>query len=132
MSPAALEATEDSPLQPDVAVLLDVDAEYRRKAAAGKLRRIAPHRFNPTGEAWLPVMNTRRLDWLFLVLFANTAQAHKLNATLEWVIIFFEQDGQGEDQCTVVTEQHGSLAGKRVIRSRMPECRAYYAAQSGF
>lgn len=49
--------------RPDVATLLDVDAEYRRRADAGELRQIAPYRFNPSGEAWLPIMNTRRNDW---------------------------------------------------------------------
>ena len=34
---------------PAVAELLDVDREYRERATAGTLRRIAPQRFNPTG-----------------------------------------------------------------------------------
>ena len=46
---------EDVP-RPSVELLLKVDADYRRRAEAGELRRIAPKRFNPTGEAWLPVM----------------------------------------------------------------------------
>ena len=46
--------------EPDVAELLDVDREYRESAAAGRLRTIAPRRFNPTHEAWLPVLHTRR------------------------------------------------------------------------
>jgi DNA polymerase/3'-5' exonuclease PolX len=32
-----------------VAALTDVDREYRAKAAADKLRKIAPKRFNPKG-----------------------------------------------------------------------------------
>ena len=32
--------------EPSVATLLDVDAEYRRRAEGGRLPRIAPHRFN--------------------------------------------------------------------------------------
>lgn len=36
---------------PAVATLLDVDREYREKAAAGRLRTIAPKRFNPRSEA---------------------------------------------------------------------------------
>ena len=35
---------------PSVGELLDVDREYRERAAAGTLRRIAPRRFNPEGE----------------------------------------------------------------------------------
>ena len=38
---------------PDVAMLLDVDREYRDKAERGSLQKIAPKRFNPSGEAWL-------------------------------------------------------------------------------
>jgi hypothetical protein len=41
---------------PPVEELLDVDREYREKAAAGTLRTIAPRRFNPRREAWLPVL----------------------------------------------------------------------------
>jgi DNA-binding MarR family transcriptional regulator len=36
---------------PPVAELLDVDAEYRHLAAQDRLPRIAPRRFNPTGQA---------------------------------------------------------------------------------
>ncbi len=46
--------------EPPVGELLDVDREYRDKAAAGALPTIAPRRFNPTGEAWLPVWHTQR------------------------------------------------------------------------
>lgn len=114
------------PPQPDVATLLDVDAEYRRKAEAGQLRRIAPRRFNPSGEAWLPILNTERNGWSFTALFSNTARAHDLEATDDWVVIYFEREGGSEDQCTVVTQRQGDLAGKRVIRGREAECRAYY------
>jgi putative hydrolase len=54
--------------EPPVSVLLEVDEEYRRKAAAGRLARIAPHRFNPSGEAWLPVLHTERGGWHFTAL----------------------------------------------------------------
>jgi hypothetical protein len=107
--------------RPSVAVLLDVDEEYRRRSAAGELRRIAPRRFNPAGEAWLPVLHTERAGWSFTALFSNTARAHRLQRTHEWVVIFAERDGQ-EDRCTVVTERSGALAGRRVVRGREPEC----------
>jgi hypothetical protein len=35
--------------EPDVALLLDVDREYRDKAASDTLHKIAPRRFNPAG-----------------------------------------------------------------------------------
>jgi DNA polymerase/3'-5' exonuclease PolX len=105
---------------PAVDTLLDVDREYRRRAAAGELRRIAPRRFNPKGEAWLPVLHTSREPWQFTALFSNTARAHELGTTHDWVVIYFENEGR-EGQCTVVTERSGPLAGERVVRGREQE-----------
>ncbi len=107
--------------QPSVAQLLEVDAEYRRKAAAGKLKMITPKRFNPRNESWLPVLHTEHGDWEFTALFSNTARAHELGKTHDWVVIFFENKGH-EGQCTVVTETSGHNAGKRIVRGREPEC----------
>lgn len=115
----------DAP-EPSVAQVLEVDAEYRRKAAAGKLKMITPKRFNPRNEAWLPVLHTAHGDWEFTALFSNTARAHELGKTHDWVVIFFENKGH-EGQCTVVTETSGVMMGKRVIRGREQECRAFYA-----
>jgi DNA polymerase (family 10) len=116
---------EGSEKEPDVATLLDVDKEYRRKAEAGQLRKIAPKRFNPDNEAWLPILHTERGPWNFTVLYSNTARAHELNKVHDWVVIYFDRDGE-ESQCTVVTETHGPLEGKRVVRGREGECREYY------
>jgi DNA polymerase (family X) len=41
------------------------------------------------------------------------------------VVIYYERDGR-ERQNTVVTQNSGPLAGKRVVRGREPECRRYY------
>jgi hypothetical protein len=112
---------------PPIAALLDVDAEYRRRAAAGELRTIAPRRFNPEHRAWLPVLHTEREGRSFTALFSNTARAHQLGATRDWVILYHERNGD-EDQCTVVTERTGPLAGRRVVRGREAECAAWYAA----
>jgi DNA polymerase (family 10) len=111
---------------PDVGVLLDVDRAYREQAAAGTLRRIAPKRFNPGGEAWLPVFHTRRGDWYFTALFSNTEKAHALGRTHDWVVLYFHEDEGAERQCTVVTEHRGPLAGCRVVRGREQACVAYY------
>jgi DNA polymerase (family 10) len=111
------------PPRPPVATLLAVDAEYRERAAAGTLRTIAPRRFNPEGRAWLPVLHTERDGWSFTALFSNTARAHELGTTRDWVILYTERDGD-EDQCTVVTERQGPLAGRRVVRGREAECLA--------
>lgn len=110
--------------EPDVAILLDVDREYRDKAAAGSLRTIAPKRFNPEGKAWLPILHTRRGAWELTALFSNTARAHELRKVHDWVVIYFHTDSQPEGQRTVVTETRGSLAGRRVVRGREAECRA--------
>ena len=111
---------------PPVSLILDADALYRTRAAAGDLPRIAPKRFNPTGEAWLPIMHARRGDWHLTVLFSNTALAHTLDRTHDWVVIFFHRDDEPEDRCTVVTERQGPLSGKRVIRGRETECADHY------
>lgn len=106
---------------PSVELLLDVDAEYRDKASRNKLPRLAPKRFNPTNEAWLPVLHTERKPWHFTVLFSNTALAHELNRTDDWVVIYFYDDDHREGQCTVVTEVRGQHRGQRVVRGREPE-----------
>lgn len=116
---------------PSVEIILDVDREYRELARRDRLPRIAPKRFNPTGEAWLPILHTNRGDWHFTVLCSNTARAHQLNRTRDWVIVYFYDDHHDEGQYTVVTETRGSLTNKRVVRGRETECRAYYAQGAG-
>ena len=108
-------------LQASVEELLDVDREYREAAQAGKLPTIAPRRFNPEKKAWLPILHTQRGDRHYTALFSNTARAHRLGATHDWVILY--QDGEsGAQQCTVVTSHHGPLEGQRVVRGREAEC----------
>lgn len=113
---------------PGVDLLLDVDREYRDGAAAGRLPTIAPRRFNPEGKAWLPVLHARRGDWHFTALFSNTARAHELGRVHDWVVIYAEDHDHHEHQYTVVTPAGGPLAGRRVVRGREAECRAWYAA----
>lgn len=112
---------------PSVEILLDVDGEYRERAAAGKLPTIAPKRFNPSGEAWLPILHTERQGWHFTVLFSNTARAHELGRTQDWVVVYFYDDHHQEGQHTIVTETRGPLAGRRVVRGREAECRELYS-----
>lgn len=111
--------------RPSVKLLLEVDVKYRQKAEAGELRQIAPKRFNPDNEAWLPVMHVERKGWSLTALFSNTARAHELNKTHEWVVIYYEHDDT-EGQRTVVTETSGPLKDKRVVRGREEESRRYY------
>jgi hypothetical protein len=108
--------------RPSVALILEVDAEYRRKAAAGALRLIAPRRFNPSGEAWLPILHAERGPWRFTAAFSNTARAHDLHREHDWVVIYHQLDSTPEGQSTVVTETSGPLAGRRVVRGREREC----------
>ena len=115
--------------EPAAATILDVDREYREKGAAGKLRMIAPRRFNPGNAAWLPVLHARRGPWHFTALYSNTALAHKLDRTRDWVVIYFYDGDHVERQRTVVTEPRGELRGRRVVRGREDECRSHYAAQ---
>lgn len=114
--------------QPPVEVLLDLDREYREQAEQDRLPRIAPRRFNPTGEAWLPVLHAARGEEHYSALFSNTARAHELGTTRDWVVIY-RDDRNGGGQWTVVTAGRGSLEGKRVVRGRERECEAYYAGK---
>lgn len=115
-----------TPPKPPANLLLEVDRLYRERAAEGQLRTIAPRRFNPEGKRWLPIMNWQQGDWSFTAMYSNTALAHDLGKTHDWVVIFFEQDGY-ESQCTVVTENRGQIQGKRVVRGREWECAIAYA-----
>jgi hypothetical protein len=111
---------------PGVKTLLEVDSEYRLKAKRDRLPVIAPRRFNPEGKAWLPVLHTDRDDWHFTVMYSNTARAHELHHTHDWVVLYFYDGDHQEGQSTVVTESRGPLMGQRVVRGRELECRAYY------
>lgn len=107
--------------RPPLEALLEVDRQYREEAEAGRLPRIAPKRFNPTGETWLPILHADKDGWRFTALYSNTPLAHQLHRTRDWVVIYYEQDGMPEGQCTVVTETHGRLKGRRVVRGRERE-----------
>lgn len=111
---------------PHVATLLALDRYYRSRARAGTLPRIAPSRFNPDREAWLPVLHVDHDGYHVTAMFSNTARAHRLGRTHDWVILFFDRHGH-EGQCTVVTEHEGALVGKRVVRGRETECAEFYA-----
>lgn len=140
LSPAARrrsrQATDDAATtpagqKPAVATLLAVDEEYRTRAAANDLPTITPRRFNPDQKAWLPILHTSRAGWRFTALFSNTARAHELQKTDDWVVIYYSPDrAQAEDrqddtdaeaQATVVTETQGARQGQRVVRGREAE-----------
>lgn len=114
---------------PSVATLLAVDEEYRADVDADALPKIAPRRFNPAGEAWLPILHTERDGWRFTALFSNTPRANDLHRTRDWVVIEFARDSE-HGQTTVVTETRGGLSGRRVVRGREHECARYYAREA--
>lgn len=112
--------------EPPVASLLAIDARYREQAKTGRLPRIAPKRFNPEGEAWLPILHHEQDAWSYTALYSNTERAHRLGRTQDWVVLFFHRPGDPELQRTVVTETRGPLAGRRVVRGRETECERHY------
>jgi hypothetical protein len=105
---------------PPVSELLDVDREYRQKAASGALPLIAPRRFNPSGEAWLPVLHTQRGRRRYTALFSNTARAHGAGKTRDWVVLYID-GAEREQQFTVITASRGALRGRRVVAGRETE-----------
>jgi DNA polymerase (family X) len=113
------------PSEPTVSEILDVDTEYRKLAAVGKLPKIAPRRFNPEHKRWLPILHTVRGKRHYTALFSNTPRARQLHKTSDWVVIYYDGRG-GERQCTVITSAFGPLAGRRIIRGREPECVTHY------
>lgn len=120
VGPSAVRKTAHG-ARPSVAILLAADLEYRQKAARGELPRISPRRFNPEHKAWLPVFHTERDGWHMTLLFSNTARAHELKRSHDWVVIYYYDEEHHEGQCTVVTEIYGSKAGRRVVRGREKE-----------
>jgi len=112
---------------PSVALLLDIDRIYLEKTVAGELPLIAPRRFNPAGIAWLPVLHMEKGEWHFTAMYSNTARAHQLDKTRDWVVVYFYDQHHQEGQHTIVTETHGPLLGRRVVRGREEACRDHYA-----
>jgi hypothetical protein len=113
-----------------VAEILELDREYRDRARAGSLKRIAPKKNNPTGEAWLPIMEKGVAHGRATVLFSNTDRAHQLGRIKDWVVVYYRPPGsEREQRWTVVTEFKGRLRGKRVVRGRQGECLTYYGEE---
>lgn len=111
--------------EPNVVELLALDEEYRSRAAAMNLPTMAPRRFNPEHKPWLSIFQTRRGAWQYRVLFSNTALAHRLGRTHDWVVVYFD-NGNSSGQRTIVTENRGDLRGRRVVRGREQECRIHF------
>ena len=111
---------------PSVDILLKIDRLYRKKAKEGTLKTVAPRRFNPSGESWLPIFHYEEDNWQFTAMFSNTERAHRLHKLKDWVIVLAYDHVHHEYQRTVVTETTGALKGKRVVRGLELECAQYY------
>lgn len=117
---------------PPVEDVLAVDAAYRERADAGLLRRVAPRRFNPRHDAWLPVLRTRKGGRRYRALYSNTEAAHRLGRTRDWVVVYYTDPAGATGQCTVVTEGGtGPLAGRRVVRGREGDSARFYGLLPG-
>jgi len=99
---------------PDHSLLLEIDREYREKAAAIALPRIVPRRFNPHGEATLPVLHRSNGRWHFTALWSNIARALQPGRTTDWVVIYFHHEDRREGRRTMVTELREPAFGQRV------------------
>lgn len=109
---------------PSVADLLDIDGEYRLAASRGKLPRVAPKRFNPTGAAWLPILRTDRGGRHFLAHFDNSARSHERGHVADWVVIYCT-DKARFGRSLVLTAPSGPLRGRRVVKGRERECQEH-------
>ena len=114
--------------EPSVEEVLEVDREYREMVAGHRLPKVAPRRMNPLHRAWLPILHTRRGRRRYTALFSNTPRAHQLGRTHDWVVLYWEQDGE-RGQHTVVTATLGPLRSRRVVRGREAECVIHYREQ---
>lgn len=106
----------DEPLG-SIDLLLDVDNEYRTKAADGRLPMIVPRRFNPDRTRSIPILHTSRDGRHFTALYSNTALAHELDRTDDWVVIYADAPDHG--RWTVVTETRGPGTGQRAVRGAL-------------
>jgi putative hydrolase len=117
--------TPHQPGDPPVDELLDVDREYRAGVLTDALPKIAPRRFNPNHDAWLPILHTERDGRHYTALFSNTARAHELGKTADWVVLYHEAPYGGRPY-TVITSNKGPLQSKRIVRGREAECIELY------
>ena len=105
--------------------ILSIDEEYRRKVASDELPKVAPQKFNPGNVAWLPILHTDREGRHYTALFSNSARAHELNTTHDWVVVYRDDDQQ-HGRWTVITSKFGRLRGCRIVRGREQECEPIY------
>ncbi len=113
-----LPASRKTDDEPSVAELLEIDAEFRKLIE----RHATVDQDKTTARRRSRMLVVGCGGWQFRAHYADTALAHRLGATRDWVIIDF-QDKRRTGQRTVVTETRGPQAGRRVVRGREDECR---------
>jgi hypothetical protein len=118
------ELPDAAPNEPSVADLLAVDEEYRSLAESRGLRLAS---WNGTPADEVPVLQTRRGEWMFRAAFSTTSLAYRLGLTHDWVVLLFSH-GSDSGERTVVTETRNYLRGQRVVRGRERECQACWAS----
>jgi hypothetical protein len=111
--------------QPSVELLLSIDREYRELAVRDRLLRVAPRQFNPTGEAWLPILRVERHGRQYTAMFSNSRGAHEAGALRDWVVVTCDDKKHG-GVWTVVTAAYGPHRGRRVVRGREAECESLH------
>lgn len=109
--------------EPSTEDLLAADDDFRRLAGAGVLGRAAPRAYIPGGPKWEGVYRCQRGGWDLTLSFADTALAHRMGKTRDWVTARFRR-GDATGERTIVTETRGALAGRRVVRGREEEGQA--------
>lgn len=111
------------PSNADIAARLDTIAELLEAQEANPYRvrayRMAAQTLRDLKKPAHEILQT--------ALYSNTAHAHELGMTKDWVVIY-RDDRDGAGQWTVVTARYGSLRGKRIVRGREAECDAFYSS----
>jgi hypothetical protein len=130
-SPESQEAIRE--VEEDISVdeLFDIDREYRQRADEGSLPMVKRTQENPHHDQWLPVLHTDRDGRHYTAMFSNTARAHQLHATRDWVVVY-RDDANAHGRWTIITSQFGKLNGHRIIRGREEDCQAYYRRQDAY
>jgi hypothetical protein len=106
--------------EPPVGILLDIDREYREKAAASMLPRVPAGEGKRADDGVVPVLHARRDPWYFTAMYANGARTHSRGD--DAVLVYFHSERNPETQRTVAGERRGPFAGRRIVRGREAEC----------
>jgi len=104
-------------LNEDVAGRLDEIATLLEAQGANAFRVAYRRAAETVRRLRAPILHTERGSRQYTALFSNTARAHELGKTHDWVVIYCDGAG-GEHQYTVITSERGALKGRRIVRGR--------------